>query len=88
MRGPRPVLLVGIVLAAVTAAGCGSGSSGTPDNPKTELTASMDNLTGGDDHFALRKVSRFTEPTHPLDLQRIELGKHLVTSAFKDRRWW
>jgi hypothetical protein len=46
------------------------------------------NLTGGEDHVAFRKVSRLTEPTHPLDLQRIELGKHLVASAFKDRWWW
>ena len=45
------------------------------------------NLTGGDDHFVLRKVPRFTEPAHPLDLQGIELRKHLVASAFKDRRW-
>lgn len=48
MRRPRPVLLVGLMVAAVVAAGCGGGSSSTPDNPKAELSASLDNLTGAD----------------------------------------
>ena len=45
------------------------------------------NLTGGDDHLVLGKGSSFAEPAHPLDLQRIELGKHLIAPALKDRLW-
>jgi len=46
---------------------------------------SWTNLAGGEDHFALGKVSRFTEPAHPLDLRGIEIGMHLVAPALKDR---
>jgi hypothetical protein len=47
---------------------------------------SWTNLAGGEDRLALRKVARFTEPTHPLDLERIELGKHLVAPPLENRR--
>ena len=54
-------------------------------SPGKDDDKSWTNLAGGEDHFALRKVSRFTEPAHPLDLRGIEIGNHLVAPALKDR---
>ena len=33
------------------------------------------------------KGRHFSEPAHPLDLQRIEIGKHLIAPPLDDRLW-
>jgi hypothetical protein len=49
---------------------------------------SWTNLAGGEDRFALGKAAGFTEPTHPLDLEGIELGKHLVAPSLYNGGCW
>ena len=43
------------------------------------------NLSGGKELFARREAAAFAEPAHALDLQWIEIGKHLLAPAFDER---
>ena len=45
-------------------------------------------LTGGKERLAGRKGAYFAEPAHPLDLDWIEIGKHLIAPLLDNRLWW
>jgi hypothetical protein len=45
-------------------------------------------LAGGEDRFALRKAAGLSEPTHPLDLEGVELGEHLVAPSLENGGCW
>ncbi len=45
-------------------------------------------LSGRKKRFARREGAAFAEPAHPLDLQWIEIGKHLIAPPFDERLGW
>ena len=42
-------------------------------------------LPGGEELLARREAATFAEPAHALDLQWIEIGKHLLAPPFDER---
>ncbi len=50
------------------------------DKPGTDLAGCEQRLAGG-------KGANFAEPAHPLDLDRIEIGKHLIATPLDNRLW-
>jgi hypothetical protein len=56
--------------------------------PSDTITRWFMRRSGGEDRFALRKAAGFSEPTHPLDLEGIEFGKHLVAPSLENGGCW
>jgi hypothetical protein len=69
-----------IAAAGLVALGNVDAAGKDDDKPRTDLPGCQQRLAGG-------KGAYFAEPSHPLDLDPIEIGKHLIATSLDSRLW-